>query len=161
MAKKEYRRSAYSEKLRDPRWQKMRLKVMERDEFRCVICGDDASTLNVHHRWYEGGREPWDYPVESLVTLCESCHEQEGNNRRWAEEKLLAVIKQKYFAHDLVQMEKIFLHMPVRHVEEVQLSAVAWYLASEERIDAIITGFFAQNCPPLPSSDSPAKDIRP
>lgn len=34
------RRSNYAEKLRDPRWQKLRLQVMERDEWMCEICYD-------------------------------------------------------------------------------------------------------------------------
>lgn len=66
----------YSEKLRDPRWQKKRLEVMERDEFTCVTCGRKDKTLNVHHWYYRKGNEPWDYPTESLVCLCEDCHER-------------------------------------------------------------------------------------
>lgn len=71
-------KTAYFEKLRDPRWQRKRLEVMQRDEFTCQSCFDSGSTLNVHHRVYIKGNEPWDYPVENLVTLCESCHSDEG-----------------------------------------------------------------------------------
>src|SRR6266436_2180757 len=73
----EQRRSAYAQKLRDPRWQKKRLEIMQRDEFVCTACGDTESTLNVHHRFYQNGKDPWDYPDWSLVTLCESCHLEE------------------------------------------------------------------------------------
>ena len=34
----------YSEKLRDPRWQKARLKVLERDNWTCVNCGETERT---------------------------------------------------------------------------------------------------------------------
>lgn len=71
MAKK-----TYSEKLKDPRWQKMRLKVMNRDKFRCKLCKDDTTTLNVHHLSYEGGCEPWEYPLSNFETLCEHCHSE-------------------------------------------------------------------------------------
>lgn len=67
----------YSEKLRDPRWQKKRLKIMERDEFMCQKCQDKDSTLNVHHRIYFKEREPWEYEDWCLVTLCETCHHDE------------------------------------------------------------------------------------
>ena len=67
----------YSEKLRDPRWQKMRLKIMDRDQFTCQSCFSQTKTLNVHHEKYATGRDPWEYPVEQLVTLCESCHKGE------------------------------------------------------------------------------------
>jgi len=54
----------------------MRLQVMQKNEFCCEICGDSTSTLNVHHKAYFKDREPWDYLVEQLSCLCESCHEQ-------------------------------------------------------------------------------------
>jgi hypothetical protein len=64
----------YSKKLRDPRWQKKRLEVMQRDDFTCLACGCKDSTLNVHHKQYHGN--PWDAPMSSLETLCEWCHEK-------------------------------------------------------------------------------------
>jgi len=66
----------YAEKLRDPRWQKKRLEIMSRDEFTCCNCYDAESTLNVHHHYYEKGKNPWDYPNSALATLCESCHKE-------------------------------------------------------------------------------------
>lgn len=67
----------YSQKLTDPRWQKKRLEIMNRDQFSCQICQSKENTLNVHHRHYLVGREPWDYPSELLVTLCQTCHKKE------------------------------------------------------------------------------------
>lgn len=67
----------YSDKLRDPRWQRKRLEIMERDEFTCQQCGDATKTLHVHHKYYLPRLEPWDYCPLSLVTLCEDCHQQE------------------------------------------------------------------------------------
>lgn len=64
----------YAEKLRNPRWQKKRLKIMERDKFKCVECGSGTTTLNVHHIRYIRGKYPWQYPNKLLVTLCEKCH---------------------------------------------------------------------------------------
>jgi 5-methylcytosine-specific restriction endonuclease McrA len=66
----------YAEKLRDPRWQKKRLAILERDEFRCRDCCADDKTLHVHHCLYIAGKEPWDYFDEELRTLCEDCHEK-------------------------------------------------------------------------------------
>jgi hypothetical protein len=66
--------SEYSEKLKDPRWQRMRLEVFQRDGFRCVACDDSKTTLHVHHLIYSKG-EPWDSPMETLETLCEDCHD--------------------------------------------------------------------------------------
>lgn len=74
MAKKQ--KVEYWQLLRDPRWQRLRLEVMQRDEFCCTHCGSKTDTLNVHHTYYEKGNAPWEYPPESLHTLCESCHEE-------------------------------------------------------------------------------------
>jgi hypothetical protein len=68
----------YSDKLKDPRWQRMRLEVMRRDEFKCRDCGDAKSTLHVHHCFYEKG-DPWDTGANFLLTLCDSCHESRGS----------------------------------------------------------------------------------
>jgi len=67
-------KSAYAQKLLDPRWQRLRLEILNRDGFACTYCGDKTNTLHVHHTYYEFGKDPWDYPTESLVTFCEGCH---------------------------------------------------------------------------------------
>ena len=68
--------SSYSSKLRDARWQRKRLEIMERDKWTCRSCGasGEGVTLNVHHAYYESGKDPWEYPDNTLVTWCEKCH---------------------------------------------------------------------------------------
>jgi hypothetical protein len=67
----------YLEKLRDPRWQQARLRIMERDGFACRDCGDAASPLQIHHCHYRG--EPWEASPLWLLTLCERCHAARGS----------------------------------------------------------------------------------
>jgi hypothetical protein len=62
----------------DPRWQRLRLEIMQRDGFACVACGDATSTLHVHHIEYQG--ELWATPPDRLQTLCESCHAALGKH---------------------------------------------------------------------------------
>lgn len=70
---------SYSDKLKDPRWQKVRLEIFKRDKFKCQLCGDPSTTLCVHHEGYIAKLEPWEYDFVSLTTLCEHCHtEVEG-----------------------------------------------------------------------------------
>lgn len=64
----------YSEKLRDPRWQKKRLEVLENAKFECSECGTTEKELHVHHRFYEKGKDPWDYHHINLQCLCVECH---------------------------------------------------------------------------------------
>lgn len=60
----------------DPRWQKVRLEVMNRDKFTCQCCGTSEIELQVHHLCYEKGKRIWDSRPEDLLTLCRDCHEQ-------------------------------------------------------------------------------------
>lgn len=67
----------YSEQLKDPRWQKKRLEILNRDNFTCQVCGsglDGGKPLNVHHLSYKANLLPWEYPESLLITLCEECH---------------------------------------------------------------------------------------
>jgi len=63
----------YKDRLLDPRWQRKRLEIMERDNFQCQSCGDAKNTLQIHHKSY--GRYPWSVKNDQLITLCCECHE--------------------------------------------------------------------------------------
>src|SRR3990167_8201193 len=67
----------YQERLKDPRWQKKRLFILQRDNFECQLCFDAENTLHVHHKYYNNS-DPWDAPDSALITLCAECHDQEG-----------------------------------------------------------------------------------
>jgi hypothetical protein len=66
----------YAIKLKHPNWQKKRLQILSRDKFTCKLCGDTETTLHVHHKYYENGKDPWEYPNTALVTLCQHCHKE-------------------------------------------------------------------------------------
>lgn len=82
----------YARLLRDPRWQKKRLKIMERDGFACQVCSDNESELHVHHRYYKNSEGPWDYPDRALVTLCKSCHDLYGHGALSGQEHLISEV---------------------------------------------------------------------
>jgi len=52
---------------------------MERDQWKCRRCGDGENTLTVHHGYYSKGKKLWDYPNDTLFTLCKYCHEEIQN----------------------------------------------------------------------------------
>lgn len=66
----------YWDLLKSPEWQKKRLEIMQRDEWRCTQCGSTVNWLQVHHGYYQTGKKPWEYPDETLHTLCEDCHKE-------------------------------------------------------------------------------------
>lgn len=66
---------SYSDKLKDPRWQKKRLEILDRDCHKCTVC-DYTKNLHVHHGYYSGQKDPWQYEDCSLHTLCSDCHDR-------------------------------------------------------------------------------------
>lgn len=85
--KKKTQPSAYSEKLKHPLWQKLRLEVFERDNWTCQECFSKENSLQVHHCYYAKGN-PWNTPADCLVTLCAVCHEERQKDEEKAKHAL-------------------------------------------------------------------------
>lgn len=85
----------YLELLKDPRWQRKRLEVLNAANWRCLCCLDSETTLHVHHRWYERGRKPWEYGLDCLVSLCEKCHEEATRDQEEAKVALRTIPEER------------------------------------------------------------------
>lgn len=142
----------YSEKLRDPRWQKKRLEILERDEWTCQMCYDSTSTLVVHHRRYLLDTEPWDCPDDLLVTLCENCHELEKESRPEYESLIIEELRAKFFADDLRRLAHGFYKLKLLHASEVVASAYEDALSSPEIQQQLIDFILSPSPPSSPSS---------
>jgi hypothetical protein len=72
---------SYADLLKDRRWQKKRLEVLDAAELKCSSCGsvDPSVPLHVHHKIYVRGRMPWEYNVDELDALCDMCHKNATN----------------------------------------------------------------------------------
>ena len=115
----------YSEKLKDPRWQRKRLEIFERDNFECQCCHNNSQTLNVHHLIYHNNKNPWEYPNSELMTLCEDCHEFEYLNRKTAEESLITFFKEnKFLCPDLDNIQGYIIDHPnfIKEINDYCLS---------------------------------------
>jgi hypothetical protein len=150
-------KKTYSDKLKDPRWQKKRLEILERDGWACRQCGDDKNTLHVHHVRYLPKREPWDYPSEMLMALCADCHQVEYEERQCAEHDLLAMLKDRgFFTSDVWVLVDGIHRMDMPHKTEVVMCAIRWALTApgvlEKIVDAYLTGLTAnrQEAPTQP-----------
>jgi hypothetical protein len=67
-------KKSFYDKLKDPKWQEKRLRIMERSGFSCEWCGGKDYTLHIHHGYYTRGFDPWEYGDDTLYCLCENCH---------------------------------------------------------------------------------------
>lgn len=65
---------SYVQQLKDPRWQRRRLEIFQRDGFKCTMCKAGEKELQVHHKLYLKFIPPWDYPDSWLCTMCVDCH---------------------------------------------------------------------------------------
>ena len=131
----------YSDKLKDLRWQKKRLKILERDNWRCANCLDDKSTLHIHHRIYIGNNDPWDYENDTLVTLCEKCHEYEKDHLADAVSELGVLVRQNFFAFTIAELfhglEKgVFMWRDFDKNTFGQI--IAWALADKKTLKTIV-----------------------
>lgn len=134
--------SEYAQKLRDPRWQKRRLEILERDNWTCQKCCDTESTLVVHHRDYLRGKDPWDYPDSLLVTLCEDCHEGERLNRTAVENGLLEALREVFFAEDIHSLMLAFRRMELSYRSEDVAAAYACALQDPELQRVLVRKYF-------------------
>lgn len=131
--------SNYSDLLKDPRWQKKRLQIMERDNFQCQICGDIDSTLNIHHLWYKQGVPPWEYENKHLVTLCETCHEIEREERDSSEKDLILILRQSGFSSiELRDLCSGFINIEHQY-NDLSMSSLIRYFISNLKAQKIIS----------------------
>jgi hypothetical protein len=106
------KKNEFFDQYKDPRWQKKRLQIMERDEFMCQNCFDSESTLNVHHKYYIHGKSPWEYSNELLITLCEGCHEWEEDKKYIILDFTKVLLSEGYSASELVQLLELLRQLP-------------------------------------------------
>jgi hypothetical protein len=123
------RLTAYQQKLRDPRWQKKRLQVLERDGWACQTCQDTTTTLHVHHMCYSKGKDPWEYPMSALQTLCEECHLYETERRPDHEAHLLTALRWCYYdAEDVLHLALAFGYWENMPEPKAIAKAVLWMM---------------------------------
>lgn len=132
----------YSEKLRDPRWQKKRLKVLERDGWACRCCGDTENMLSVHHRRYIPKREPWDYPDELLVTLCSDCHNDERELRDEHEQGLLELLKDRFFVEEISCIADGFALLTKKYSSSDTAMVIKWIL--DKQFDSLAETYMTE-----------------
>lgn len=121
----------YQEQLRDRRWQIKRTKILTRDKYECQNKNcqhrDDTSVLiEVHHLYYIDSTKAWDYPDDTLISLCSKCHARE-QERPKEEQYLINTLRMKGFlvgdilAHSvLIETSEDFTNRLLKILREFQ-----------------------------------------
>ena len=67
-------------KYNTPEWRAKRAAILNRDNYKCQMCGESAT--QIHHinykdeNWHKVGNEIWRSPKSYLVSLCATCHKK-------------------------------------------------------------------------------------
>lgn len=131
----------YFEKLKDPRWQRLRLEILQRDDFACQNCGTNTETLHVHHLNYTG-YNPWNAPSEDLITLCEECHETESKESKAIEIQLVRNVKSaKFLSSDIEQISKGFNDIQMVHCPEVVAAAIRDLFINKDAMNFLVSNY--------------------
>ena len=90
------RKTGYAKRLADPRWQKMRLELLQAADWRCTWCrrgADDGVQLECDHGYYAVGekRKAHEYERETIHVLCRNCHAKATRARASVHARLGAV----------------------------------------------------------------------
>jgi len=115
-------------KYKDLRWKRRSLEVLERDQGICQNCGKSnfEIVLHAHHRNYTMS-DPWDEPMENLITLCEICHPIEQKNLGAAARDVAgALMKSNWTVKQRKQLQ--------RCIEESLISPEEFHQLIDERI---------------------------
>jgi hypothetical protein len=127
----------YSQKLKDPRWQRRRLQVLEAANWKCERCEAADKTLHVHHNFYRSKSEPWEYPSHAFAALCEECHELAEVDRRELQSCIESIYEAEFAAVNLhsalglLKGLRMFnaLGTNPKHTEQIGYREQAWGFA--------------------------------
>ena len=137
-----YTMKTYSEKLKDPRWQKKRLEILNRDNFTCQLCDDTTTTLHVHHRRYLQKKDPWQYDNKFLVTMCATCHENEKQIMDEVLHDLNEILKEKFFGEELRGLVAGFHCLELNHLPDVVSRMIYFLLSDPVEMDELKERYF-------------------
>ena len=130
-------KKSYLEKLKDPRWQKKRLEILERDSWCCQKCFDCDSTLHVHHRVYFNNKDPWDIDNEFLVTLCKDCHTEESETFKQVFDKFSNQVKKNYFSCDIASLSSALNFCKIKGPSDYIAAIIEYWLTDEELAESM------------------------
>lgn len=73
------------------KWEKVRNQVLERDNYKCAVCGKPAT--QVHHIHLRSKRKDLLYEMNNLISLCDKHHFHKSNEKYEEQTALIAKAK--------------------------------------------------------------------
>lgn len=86
------------------KWLAVREKALQRDNYKCVVCGKPAT--QVHHIHLRSKRKDLVYEINNLVSLCDK-HHFHSSNDRYEEQTLLIARAKKLTVEELLKQAEV------------------------------------------------------
>ena len=96
--------TTHATQLTDPRWQKKRLEILQRDNWKCQVCKNEKEQLEVHHIFYLPDWQLWEYSNDWLVTLCHKHHDQQKHHSKMFTNLFIILKTKGFLAQDLLAL---------------------------------------------------------
>ena len=120
----------YKKLLKCPEWRE-KSKVVIAKSPRCEKCGKTRRRFSVHHRYYEYGRLPWEYPDEAYMVVCTGrCH-READEDREEEETDARNYRQSGWQWELGKKEQRPREKELRRLAKYEAEFKAWLIRHE------------------------------
>jgi len=123
---------------KDLRWKKLRLKIFERDDWCCTNCGDSGVDLFVHFKIFIPDIKPWDYPEDSLVTLCESCLAEERKLLATALSLFCNAARKHFLSVEIDDIATSLDMIKLPDLPEVVASAISLWLRTPRLVEFMV-----------------------
>lgn len=82
------------------------------------------------------GFEPWEYETDRLITLCQSCHNNEYQIRPDNEQKLLSALRLKAFTSDeILIIANAFEALEVKYGTDVTATFIEFIFSNRDAIN--------------------------
>lgn len=124
-------------------WYEISRRIKARDHNTCQMCGRNDVPLSVHHMYYGIGGDIFGVPDESLITLCEKCHESQ-KEYRLEQEDLLDNLRSFYTDFELYELMQFllspFIYDGFAYMQKLNPLEIIKdkYYGNEEELDNII-----------------------
>ncbi|ASU38544.1 hypothetical protein hmeg3_09700 [Herbaspirillum sp. meg3] len=114
---------SYREKLKDPKWKKVRDQIILDRGRICECCGIQGThhptgkpvQYEVHHGYYVYWKQPWEYEEETLWVVCDICHDKVHDS--------LAILQR-----EIGMLDPIALNVQAKEVQAIKDAEIRLYL---------------------------------
>lgn len=118
---------------------------MQAADWKCQQCGDERTTLHVHHPEYRRGAKPWEYEAGELECLCSHCHKREHGERPPSGSRSLArLLWEEIGRYQILAISNAMLYPEEWTAEQVDAEARRQCAAEGVDYDALASEYEAE-----------------